>query len=89
MAREKCWSIQEKLPIKVKVSHDNNRLKVFIGEGVMTYKTFEHLDMNHLHEEIGVSCSCYDYENGECIFSVKSMEDFHKWVEFYKDFITL
>jgi len=88
---EKCWGIKEvrPIPVKTKLSWTGKYYRITAEPMSMTYKTAEHLDMDHRHQDIGVSLSSYDYENGEAVFIADTLEAVKQWAEQYSDIITL
>ena len=85
---EECWGIIEERPIPVDVIRNYLGYYIITGDDLtLRYETFEHLDMNHIHSEIKVSASSYDYHTGEFRFIAEDKEAIEKWLKKYKDIV--
>lgn len=85
--KERCWTIQEQLPIPVLVLKEPRIYRLKVGPGLMRYATFESLSMQHRYQDIGVSGSSYDYETGEVTFLGASERDVEEWFRRYSDIV--
>lgn len=86
---EKCWKIQETLPVKVAtVKRHDHKIDIIIPPMKMKYETWQFLDNNHRFQDIAVQYTFYDYNTGTCEFTANSEKDLHLWLEKYSDFIT-
>jgi hypothetical protein len=72
---EASWGIKDKFPIKLTVTLRNGSYRMTPKPMAMSYKTYEHLDKNHRHQDIAVSYGSYDYETGATYFNGKTKED--------------
>lgn len=85
---EKCWSIKEERPIPVPIwNRADGSCDIGVEPMSMTYDTWEHLDQNHRHQDIGVRGFSYDYRDGKAEFICNSRADADLWLEKYKDIV--
>lgn len=75
MIIEKCWEIEEFLPIEVNLKVDTDGYcRVYVPKMEMTWDTFQKLSTT-----TDVHGSYYDYENGEAMFTSEKIDEIHKW----------
>jgi hypothetical protein len=85
MIVEKCWEIEESLPIEVKLKVDSDGYcQVLVPKMEMTWETFV-----ELFTTTDVHGSYYDYENGEAMFTADNIEQIYDWESKHKNLITL
>jgi hypothetical protein len=82
--KEKCWEIEEVLPVPVRLVGDN----VIIPAMSMSYDTFNSIIAGHRHQDIRVGdYASYSYLNGEGEFSAHSVDDYKNWLELYSHIV--
>ena len=88
---EKCWTIKEKRPIKIKTVNiaNSSKIRISVDANKMKYETWEHLDHHHRHQDIDVGHTSYDYSDGECEFKAQSQKDLDLWLEKYNHIVTI
>jgi len=86
---EKCWKIEENRPIKIHTRPAVHGIWIEIDAGMMKYETWQHLSQNHRHQDIGVCYSCYDYKDGKCEFKAENQQELDKWLDKYKDIVSI
>jgi len=96
---ERCWSIKEKLPIKVKISQSwtGKGYDIIVPPMKMTYDTFGYINSHVLWpydhagprkpSEMDVYGSSYNYETGEAQFRAYTKADLDKWLDYFSDYV--
>ncbi len=86
---EKCWKIKDSFPIDVFAyfSWNGDYCTLSVKADSMSYDIYQHLDMNHRHQDINVSNSSYDYKTGKCGFTAGSVDDIKAWEKEYSQFV--
>lgn len=84
--KERCWDINEKHPIDVKVIKTNNEITLLFEPMTITYDTFDKICSN-----VDLSCASYDYEDGraDLTFKVENKFGWDSENEFIKKFHNL
>lgn len=86
--KENCWSIKEERPISVSVwNRDDGTCDIKAEPMTMKYETWEHLDMNHRHQDINVKHFSYDYRDGSAEFIAHQRAEVNLWLERYSDIV--
>jgi len=83
---EKCWLIEDKEPIKLRVAKhwSGGHYTVKCDAMLMSYELWQSLDS---HGKVDISG--YDYSNGECSFSSYTIESIKEWERENKDKIVI